>query len=201
MALCFGGDWNDSLEDDYDICLGVSSDMRESIENYYYYKEERSPMIIKANEAYKNCEKEIKKIHKAVNKCIEDLIMPTIQEKSKDMLGYNFYTWEFTPYYKIANRNFSYEHPSGVVFCQRLIQKLEDYGYTVEQNCSIIRVFWCKYQADNMSNNAAKDKEIARLKEDNQVYRDMLNSLLNEEVYHLDNATMTNIKYELNNRR
>lgn len=46
----------------------------------------------------------------------------------------------------------------------------------------------------------AKDKEIKRLKADNQVYRDILNSLLNEEVYHLDNATMTNIKYELDNR-
>lgn len=39
-----------------------------------------------------------------------------------------------------------------------------------------------------------------RMKKDNQVYRDMLNSLLNEEVYHLDNAAMTNIKYELDNR-
>jgi hypothetical protein len=56
-------------------------------------------------------------------------------------------------------------------------------------------------------NEFVKDKEIEqltaeveRLKGDNQVYRDMLNSLLNEEVYHLDNATMTNIKYELDNR-
>jgi Lar family restriction alleviation protein len=42
--------------------------------------------------------------------------------------------------------------------------------------------------------------EVERLKADNQVYRDMLNSLLNKEVYHLDNTTMTNIKYELDNR-
>ena len=111
-------------------------------------------MIIIANEACKNCEKEIKKIHKAVDKCIEDLIMPTIQEKSKDMLGYNFYTWEFTPYYKIANRNFNYEHPSGVVFCKQLIQKLKDYGYIVEQNGSIIRVFWYEYKEDDNVNNS-----------------------------------------------
>lgn len=150
MALCFGGDWDESLEDDYDICLGISSDMRESIENnYYYYKKEKSTMIIKANEAYKNCEKEIKKIHKAVNTCIEDLIMPTIKEKSENnILGYNFYTLDFTPYYKIADRTFNYEHPSGIAFCQRLIQKLEDYGYIVEQNGSIIHVFWYKYQED-----------------------------------------------------
>lgn len=147
MALCFGGDWKDSLEDDYDICLGISSDMRESMKNYYE-KGEKYPMIIKANEAYKNCEEEIKKIHKAVNKCIEDLIMPVIQEKSKDMLGYNFYTWEFTPYYKIANRNFNYSHPSGVVFCKRLIQKLEEYGYIVEQDGSIIHVFWYEHRED-----------------------------------------------------
>jgi hypothetical protein len=152
MALCFGGDWNDSLEDD-DVCLGISSAMRESLEDNYYYEKERPTMIIKANEAYKNCENEIKKIHKAVDKCIEDLIMPTVQEKSKDMLGYNFYTWEFTPYYKIANRNFNYSHPSGVVFCKRLVQKLEDYGYIVEQNDSIISVFWYKYQEDDNVNN------------------------------------------------
>lgn len=47
---------------------------------------------------------------------------------------------------------------------------------------------------------AEKNKEVERLKEDNQVYRDMLNSLLNEEVYHLDNATITNIKHELDKR-
>ena len=131
MALCFGGDWNDGLEDD-DICLGISSGMRESLEDNYY-KKERSTMIIKANEAYKNCEKEIKEIHEAVNKCIEDFIMPIIQEKSKDnMLGYTFYTCDFTPYYHRANKNFDYEHPAGIAFCQRLIQKLEVYGYIVE---------------------------------------------------------------------
>lgn len=80
--------------------------------------------------------------------------MPTVQEKSKDMLGYNFYTWEFTPYYKIANRSFNYSHPSGVVFCKRLIQKLEEYGYIVEQDGSIIHVFWYKYQEDNNVNNS-----------------------------------------------
>lgn len=103
-------------------------------------------MIIRANEAYKNCEKEIKKIHTAVNKCIEDFIMPVIQEKSaSNLLGYVFYTWDFTPYYKPANKNFDYEHPSCIAFCQRLIQKLEVYGYIVEQNGSIIRVYWYKY--------------------------------------------------------
>ena len=153
MALCFGGDWKDGIEDD-DICLGISSAMRESLEDDYCEKGEKYSMIIKANEAYKNCEKEIKKIYKAVDKCIEDLIMPSIQEKSEaNMLGYPFYTWEFTPYYKIANRNFTYDHPSGIAFCQRLIQKLEEYGYIVEQNNSIIRVFWYKYQEDNNVNN------------------------------------------------
>lgn len=51
MALCFGGDWNDSLEDDYDICLGVSSDMRESIEDNYYEKGEKD--FLKMNEELK----------------------------------------------------------------------------------------------------------------------------------------------------
>lgn len=154
MALCFGGDWNDSLEDN-DICLGISSDMCESLEDDYYEKGEKYSMIIKANDAYKNCEKEIKKIHKAANKCIENLIMPIIQEKSKNnMLGYNFYTWDFTPYYKIADRKFNYEHPSGIAFCQRLIQKLEDYGYIVEQNGSIIHVYWYKYQEDHNVHNS-----------------------------------------------
>lgn len=93
--------------------------------------------------------KRLKKIHKAVNKCIEDLIMPIIQEKSQNnMLGHSFYTWNFTPYYK-RKENFDYEHPSGVAFCQRLIQKLKDYGYVVEQNGSIIQVFWYRYQQDN----------------------------------------------------
>ena len=153
MALCFGGDWKDDIDDD--IGLGISSAMRESLEDDYYEEGKKHSMIIKANEAYKNCENEIKKIHKAVDKCIEDLIMPIVQEKSKDnMLGYTFYTWDFTPYYHIANKNFDYEHPTGIAFCQRLIQKLEEYGYIIEQNGSIISVFWYKYQENNNVNNS-----------------------------------------------
>ena len=153
MALCFGGDWDESLEDD-DICLNISSAMRESLEDNSYEKE-RTTMIIKAEEACKNCEKEIKKIHKAVDKCIEDFIMPSIQEKSKNnMLGHSFYTGDFTLYYHIEHKRFDYEHPTGIAFCQRLIQKLEDYGYIVEQNGSIIHVYWYKYQEDDNVNNS-----------------------------------------------
>ena len=56
------------------------------------------------------------------------------------------------------------------------------------------------WELSDMSGVDAMDRKIERFKADNQIYQDMLNSLLNGEVYHLDNATMTNIKYELDNR-
>lgn len=111
-------------------------------------------MIIKANAAYKNCEKEIKEIHEAVNKCIEDFIMPNILEKSQHgYLGYKFLLGDVASYY-VSRKWINYAHPEGIAFYQQLIQKLEDYGYIVERDSTLIQVFWYKYQEDNNVNNS-----------------------------------------------